>query len=111
MGEEEMEIEAAAAAATEKVTEETEQKNEDEAVVEGNQIFQSAVSHIFNYSYFIILIKTTWQHRFIWTSLAIHPYQLLLLASLLDGIQCLHRTDECMSWCVYVLESIGECCL
>ena len=35
------------------------------------------------------------EHRFFWLSLAISPYWSLLLASTLDGIQCLHKADEC----------------
>ena len=44
----------------------------------------------------IIMIKKAYQqHKFPGLSLAILSNQSLLLASLLDGIQCQHKADEC----------------
>ena len=56
----------------------------------------------------ILIFKACWQHWFLWLSLAIHFYQQSFLVSPLDGIQCLHRTDECkflrvsQHWCAHV---------
>ena len=41
-----------------------------------------------------ILIKASWLHGFPWLSLAIHPYQLSLLGSPLDGTRYLHIADD-----------------
>ena len=56
-------------------------------------------------------------HGFFWLPLAIHSHWSSLLASSLDGIQCLHRADEPkflldgLHWCVHMWKSIGKCFL
>ena len=65
----------------------------------------------------IINIRVCWLQIFLWLSLAIYPCQSLLLVSLLNSIQCLHKSDACkfllvgQNRCVHVSESIGKFCL
>ena len=50
--------------------------------------------HIYIYIYIIlIIIKSWWQHRVYWLSLAIHTYRPLLLAGLLGCVQCPYRAN------------------
>ena len=65
----------------------------------------------------LFIIKAYWQHRFLWFSLTIGPYQPSHLVSPLDSTHSLYKTDECkfllvgQHWCVHAKESTIECCL
>ena len=67
-----------------------------------------------NEEFIIIIIKACQQHRFLWISLTIYPYQLLPLVSPLDDIQCLQRDEEYkflqvgQHLCVHLQDYIGE---
>ena len=63
-----------------------------------------------------LIIKSYWEYRILWLSLAICLYHPSLLAGLLDCIKCPHRADLYKSllvsqhWHIYVLEFTRECC-
>ena len=73
------------------------------------------MSDIYIYIYIIIIIiKACWHHRSLSFSFVMHPNWPLLLLSPPDGIQGLHRANECkfllinQHWWVCIMESIGK---
>ena len=77
-----------------------------------NKVIMKYFLHIFSSS-----SSSCPQHRFFWLYLAISCYWSSYVISLLDGIQFLHRTNECkflligQNCFVYESKFMGECCL